>query len=827
MDAPGRNDDCPCGSGRKYKKCCLGKMEPAASAAPVQDAQTALNEAVQVALQHHQAGRSQQAAEIYRQVLQINPVHADALHLLGVIAHQEGNHALALDLISRAIQSAPSIALYYCNIAPVLLALELKKEALACYLKVVELQPDHVEALNNIGHLQQQLGRTDEAVTSYQRAIAIRPDYAEAHYNLGIALREQRKFEEAIASNREALRHKSDFPDAYNNIGLLLAEKGRADEAILNYRKALGLRPDHASALNNLASALKEQGHLDEAAAHGEQALAIKPDFVEALCTLGNVSKARGELDKSLEYYRRALIIRPEYADAWYNIGCVLSEQGKRNEAMESYRKAIGIFPDYAVAHNNLGVVLREVGQHQEAIAASKRAIELMPDFAEPYINIGNALPWLGRIDESIRAYRKALELKPDHPIAWSNLLLTLLYDDRLSPAEMFAESRRFGEQFESAVRNTWPDHANSREEERRLKIGYVSADLRDHAIAYFIEPILASHNKSKFEVYCYYNHQLQDAMTVRLRSLADHWCQCDRMSDEQLSAQIQMDGIDILVDLSGHTAFNRLPVFARRPAPIQINWIGYIGTSGLSAMDYRLTDEHLDPVGLTENFHSERLIRLPAAFTFRADASAPPVNALPTLDGNMFTFASLNNPAKLNEKVVALWARILNAVPHSRLMLGNAQARQGRWLLQLFAKHGVGEDRLLLLPRVSLKEYLEAHHRIDLALDPFPYNGGTTTNYAMWMGVPVVALAGDRPISRVGVCNLMRVGLPEFVAHSEDEYVDIAVKHSRDPNALNELRQSLRERILSSPVIDPVAYTRMVEDAFRKMWREWCAKES
>ncbi len=827
MEAPGRNDACPCGSARKYKRCCLGKTESAGAAGAIPDAQSALHEAVQVALQHQQAGRLQQAAEIYQQVLQIQPDHADALQLLGVIAHQDGQHALALDLISRAIQAAPSVALYYCNIGPVLLALGQNNEALACYQKAVELQPDHVEALNNIGHLLQQLGRFDEAFDHYQRAIRIKPDYAEAHYNLGLALRNQGRSAEAIASNREALRHKPDFADAYNNIGLLLAEAGRVDEAIQNYQQALSMQPDHAAAHNNLASALKEQGRLDEAAAHGAQALAIRPDFVEALCTLGNVAKARGSLDDALEYYRRALSVRPEYADAWYNMGCVLSEQGKRHEALESYRKAIGISPRYAAAHNNLGVVLREVGQHQEAIASSERAIELMPDFAEPYINIGNALPWLGRIDESIQAYRKALELKPDHAVAWSNLLLTLLYDDKLSPAEMFAETRAFGARIETPLRSGWPKHANPSDAGRRLKIGYVSADLRDHALAYFIEPILANHDKSKFEIYCYHSHAQQDAMTARLRGLAEHWRQCEIMSDERLSAQIQADGIDILLDLSGHTAGNRLPVFARKPAPVQVNWIGYIGTTGLSAMDYRFTDEHLDPPGLTETFHSERLLRLPAAFTFRSDPVAPPVNALPALKEGVFTFASLNNPAKLNDKVVALWARILKAVPHSRLMLGNAQAQREEWLLRMFAGHGIPADRLLLLPRVSLQEFLDAHHRIDLALDPFPYNGGTTTNYAMWMGVPVVVLAGDRPISRVGVCNLMRAGLPEFVAQNEDEYVQIALRHSRDLPALNDLRQSLRERILSSPVIDPVAYTRMVEDAFRDVWREWCAREA
>ncbi len=827
MDVPERNDACPCGSGKKYKKCCLGKTSPAVSPATIQDAQGALSEALQCAVQHHQAGRFDSAVEIYRQIIEIQPDHADALHLLGVVAHQNGQHALALDFISRAIQLAPDVALYYSNIAPVLLALEQKKEALACYLKVVELLPDHVEALNNIGHLQQQFGQLEAAVNAYRRAIEIKPDYAEAHYNLGIVLRDQGLREEALACNQEALRHKPDFADAYNNIGLLLAEAGNVDGAIQNYQQALRIQPNHVAGHNNLASALKELGQLDEAIVHGEQALAIKPDFVEALCTLGNVMKAQGRLDESLEYYRRALLIRPGYAEAWYNMGCVLSEEGKRDEAIESYRKAIELSPDYAVAHNNLGVVLREIGRHQEAIESSQRAIELLPDFAEPYINIGNALPWIGQVENSIRSYRKALELSPNHPVAWSNLLLTLLYDDRISPLEMFAETRRFSECIEQPLQSEWPKHSNSRDENRRLKIGYVSADLRDHALAYFIEPVLANHDKSKFEIYCYYNHPLQDAMTVRLRGLSDHWLQCDRMTDERLSAEIQADGIDILVDLSGHTAFNRLPVFARKPAPIQISWIGYIGTTGLSAMDYRFTDEHLDPPGLTEDFHSEHLLRLPAAFTFRADSAAPPVNTLPALTENSFTFASLNNPAKLNAKVVALWARILAAVPHSRLMLGNAQTNQEKWLLQLFAEHGVAEDRLLLLPRVNLQEYLEAHHRIDLALDPFPYNGGTTTNYAMWMGVPVVVLAGDRPIARVGVCNLMRVGLPEFVAQNEDEYVQIVLQHSRDLHALNDLRQSLRERILSSSVIDPVAYTHMVEDAFRRVWSEWCAKEA
>ncbi|MBI5889445.1 MAG: tetratricopeptide repeat protein [Nitrosomonadales bacterium] len=824
MDAPGRNDPCPCGSGKKYKKCCLGKTEAAVSGGTVRDVRAELNEAIQTAVEHQQAGRYQQAADIYQQVLQIQPDHADALHLLGLIAHQTGMHELARDLIERAIRIAPSIPLYLCNIGPVYIALGLHDAALDNYRKIIELQPDNFEAYNNLGHLFNVLGRNDEAQAHYRKALELKPDYAEAHYNLGITLRNQGQREAALASNLEALRYKPDFPDAYNNIGLLLAETGRGEEAELNYRKALALRPDHASAHNNLANALKDMGRFDEAARHGALALALKPDFVEALCTLGNIAKDRGQPDDALEYYRRASLLRPEYAEAWYNMGCVLSEQGKRIEAIEYYRKAIQVSPAHVAAHNNLGVVLREIGRHRESIEASERAIELAPDYVEPYINIGNALPWLGRIDESVRAYRKALELKPDHAVAWSNLLLTLLYDDKLTPAAMFAESRKFGEQFEAASKNARLPHGNSREAGRRLKVGYVSADLRDHAMAYFIEPILANHDKAKFEVYCYYNHAQQDAMSARLRSLADRWRQCDRMSDAQLDAQIRADGIDILVDLSGHTAGNRLPLFARKPAPLQVTWMGYCGTTGLVAMDYRLTDAYLDPPGLTDAFHTESVVRLSASAVFRPDVNAPPVNKLPALAGAPFTFASLNNPSKFNEKVIALWARILKAAPAARMMLGNAHATQEKWLLDLFAKYGVGAERLLLQPRLHMKEYLALHHQVDLALDPFPYNGGTTSLHALWMGVPVVTLAGDRAISRVGAAVMGIAGLPQFVAQDEAGYEALAIRMTHELTGLDATRQGLRELMMSKTNSDPVAYTRDLETAFRGKWARWCA---
>lgn len=820
MGAPGRNDACPCGSGKKYKKCCLGKAENATSGSAVKDVQAAPDEAIRAALVHQHAGRLELAAEIYQKVLQKHPANADALHLLGLIAHQSGQREQALDLISRAIQAAPATPLYYSNAGLVLTDLGLLDEALECYRKAVELQPDFPDAFSHMGTLLEQRGQLDEAIAQYRKAIKIKPAYAEAHFNLGNALWKQGKAEEALASYRTALSHKADFADAHNNIGLILAETGREEEALSSYRQALALRPDYAAAHNNLGSALKILGRYEEAREHLLQAQRLNPGYAEACNNLGNLERDTGQLQAAIDQYRKALSLKPDFAEAYSNLGCIFADLERRNEAMESYRKAIELAPDNPLTWNNIAVLYREIGKYSEAIEYSRKALALKPDFADPHITLGNALAPQGKSAEAISAFREALRLNPLHAGAYSNLLFTMLYDNSVSPAELFAESCRYSETFEAPFIGSWPRHANSCDPGRRLKIGYVSGDFRNHAVAYFIDPILAHHDKAGFEVYCYANHPLQDATTARLRGLADHWSQCFRMSDEQLSAQILADGIDILVDLSGHTAYNRLPVFARKPAPVQVTWIGYCGTTGLKAMDYRLTDAYLDPPGMTDTFHTERFVRLSASAIYRPDASAPPVNGLPALDGAPFTFASLNNPSKFNEKVIALWARILKAVPRSRLMLGNAQAKQEKWLLDLFARYGVGPERLLLQPRLNMEEYLALHHQVDLALDPFPYNGGTTTYHALWMGVPVVVLAGDRSISRAGASIVSSAGLPQFVARNEEEYADCAIRAVQDLNGLNTIRQGLRAQMLSR---DPKGFTGELEAIYRDLWLVWC----
>jgi len=359
----------------------------------------------------------------------------------------------------------------------------------------------------------------------------------------------------------------------------------------------------------------------------------------------------------------------------------------------------------------------------------------------------------------------------------------------------------------------------------RRLKIGYVSADFRHHSVAYFIEPILARHDKRQVEVFCYYNHTWRDEFTARLAGHAEHWLDCKSWSDDQLAARIRADGIDILVDLSGHTADNRLLVFARKPAPLQVTYLGFPGSTGLAAMDYRITDADLDPPGMTEAWHTEDLWRVSNFAPFRPSADSPEITSLPALESGNVTFACFNALAKINGQVAALWARILAAQPGSRLMLGNVGNEAARqWLGGMLSGAGIPVEQLIFKPPMPLPAYLSIHSEIDLALDPFPWNGNTSSQHSLWLGVPVITLAGRRTAGRLGVTTLRNVGLAEFVAESEDDYVAIALRWARDLPGLSAIRQHMRQRIAAHPESDPARAASEIEAAYRGMRRRWCA---
>jgi predicted O-linked N-acetylglucosamine transferase (SPINDLY family) len=607
------------------------------------------------------------------------------------------------------------------------------------------------------------------------------------------------------------------------NMGHELRMQGRGSEAVACYQRAIALQPDFPEAHFSLGDTLQALGRFAEAAESYRQVLLRQPDLVEAYCNMGNALQGQGKLDEAIASYRSALARRPDAAEAHINLGNALQAQGRLDEAIASYRQALSLKPFLPQAWYNLANALQANSQLEEAVNGFRQALALDPDYVDACGNLATALVVQGQMDEAIACYRQVLRLQPDDANAYSNLLFALQSLDSCSAQDLFQEHLRYAERFEAPLKPGWQPHTNSCEPERRLKVGYVSGDFRQHAVAYFIEPILASHDKSRFELYGYCNNTMHDGYTGRTAAHMDHWLVCNTLSDEQLAQRIRLDAIDILVDLSGHTAHNRLLVFARKPAPVQVTYIGYPGTTGLSSIDYRISDPWQDPVGLTERYHSETLVRIPGGMAYQPEPDAPEINALPALSSGELVLACLNNLSKVNPAVIALWARILHALPQARLMLGNASESGIRVRLTAwFAQAGIGPERLTLQPRVAMAEYLALHHQIDIALDPFPFNGGTTTMHSLWMGVPVITLAGDHAVSRLSTAHLSRVGLDEFITHSEEEYLQCAVKFANDLPRLNEVRQSLRQR-MNAPECQPAAITRQLEAAYRDMWHTWC----
>lgn len=635
------------------------------------------------------------------------------------------------------------------------------------------------------------------------------------------------RLSEADAVCQRILQMSPNHPDALHLLGMIAYQIGMHDVAETFFSNALDSAPNFADGHNNLGVVLMAQGKMEEASASYQKTISLMPTHANAHYNLGNVLEEQGRLEEAVASYQAAISLKPDYAEAHNNLGSTLEQQGKLVEAIASFRRVLLIKPDSANAYRQLGRLLLDKGFVDDAVEFGRRAVSISPDSAGAHVNLGNALQAQGKLDDAIASFRQALKLKPELAMVYSNLLYTMQYLSTVTPMAVFREHQHYAERYETQFKAHWQLHKNIPDEDRRLKIGYVSGDFRNHAVAFFIEPILDNHDKLKVEVYCYYNNTQRDSYTDRIAAYADHWVNCARMSDEQLVERIRVDGIDILVDLSGHTAHNRLLVFARKPAPVQATWIGYPST-GLTAMDYRITDAYMDPPGLTECYHSEELIRLPDTLAaYRPLPDCPPVNPLPALTSGELIFACLNNLIKINIAVTKLWARILTALPHSRLMIGNvADSGTRQRLVEMFGKAGIGAERLILQPRMPIADYLALHQQIDLALDPFPYNGGTSTLHSLWMGVPVITLVGEHTVSRAGVAYLSRVGLSEFITHSEEEYLQRAIQRAQDLPGLNQIRQTLRER-MSGANSEPGTITRHLEAAYRNIWRKWCAAHS
>ncbi|MBK9132677.1 MAG: tetratricopeptide repeat protein [Gammaproteobacteria bacterium] len=670
----------------------------------------------------------------------------------------------------------------------------------------------------------QRAGRLPQAEALCRQILQQHAEYPPALHLLGTLARAAGRLEDAAGLFTRTARAAPASPDAHYELGVTRAMQGDLDAAIAGFRKTLQLQPDHLLARYNLALALYHRERLEDADREFRRVLELAPALPEAHLMLGLVRHKRSRMAEAEAAFKQAIQLRAGYADAYSNLANLYLDQGRLAEAEQACRAALARAPDLAVAHYNLGLAAFRQGKLDHAVAALQNALRLNPEYAEAHINLGIALTYLGRTREALASFEAALRREPGQASGYSALLFSRLYLATTTPAEWFAACRRFAEQYETPLRKHWPAHRNLRDPGRRLKVGYVSPDFRRHSVAYFIEPILARHDRSRIEVHCYYNHAMQDETTARIAASADHWTPCKGLSDEELSERIREDGIDILVDLAGHSVDNRLPVFARRPAPVQITYLGAPASTGLDAMDYRLCTLDTDPPG-QEEWHSEALYRLPRTlWCYRPGGDRQP----PAARSEDITFGSLNNIAKVSENSLSAWAEILRATPAARLVMTQVpegSARRG--IHDHFAARGIEPDRIVLHGRISEARYLELLAAIDIALDPFPYTGTTTTCETLWMGIPVVSLAGETSVARSGLALLKAVGLEELVARDPAGYVRIATDLARDPARLDRLRREIPRRFDASPLRDEAAFTRDLEDAYRDMWHRWCAQDA
>ncbi|MDH5189019.1 MAG: tetratricopeptide repeat protein [Rhodospirillaceae bacterium] len=625
---------------------------------------------------------------------------------------------------------------------------------------------------------------------------------------------------EAESAYQQILQNDTANHVAMNLLGLLYFQVGKYNAAADVISQALTINPNDAQAYNNLGSVFLKLGKLDDALASYHKALAIRPDYVEAHYNIGNAFTDMGRLDDAIASYGKAIAINPDYAEAHNNLGAAFKDMGKLDDAIASYHKALAIKPDDAEAHNNLGIAYKDLGRTDEAMSSYGKAIAINPDYAEAHNNLGVVFKDTGRLDDAIASYRKALAIKPDFAEAHSNLLMTLNYDAKVKEVDIVEESRNWNQRHTLELAKT-QDHDNDQSPDRRLRIGYVSSDLRQHSVSYFFEPLLAAHDPSIVETFCYAGVAVPDSTTRRLEKFADNWRWTVGMSNDALAEKIRSDGIDILIDLSGHTAGNRLLVFAQKPAPVQATWLGYPNTTGLEAMDYRIVDAVTDP----ENMAIETLVRLKNGFLcYRPPDNAPNVTHRHTNDP--LTFGSFNNTAKISAPCIELWSQILTKVPDSNLLLKSKQfsdASTRELYRNRFADHGIDPERLDIRGNIkTVKSHLDAYSLVDVCLDSFPYNGTTTTCEALWMGVPVVTLCGDDHRSRVGASILKRVGLDDCVAENAQSYVTIAAELARDTSRRMELRAGMRDNM--STLCDGVSFAREMEKAYRSMWYNWCA---
>jgi len=623
----------------------------------------------------------------------------------------------------------------------------------------------------------------ESALSFYQQAVDIAPGYARAHLNLGNALQKLGRTEKAIRATSEATRYSPDFAPARFNLGALLATSG-----------------DHAGAERELRLAMK-----------------LDPTLVDAAVVLADVFEATGRLGDAKAVLEHALKLRPTHPGAALNLGLLYWKHDRLNGAEGA--------PTHGGAAINLAHLYRQHDRLDEAERTLLVARAANPSLASIDVALGSIYLRTGRTKEAIATIRSAVEKDGASVDAHSTLMFALNFDAELDPLASFEAHAHAGAEITAAAGTPFTAWDNAPDPDCKIKIGYVSGDFGQHPTGLFLRSVMEHHDRARFEVYCYSNRDLVDDVARILQRNAEHWEVVTQTDDEQLAGRIRGDAIDILVDLSGHTALNRLGVFARRPAPVQATWLGYLNTTGLPAMDYRICDSYTDPLGATERFHAEQLFRMPhSQWCYSPIYGEPVVQSPHTQRPESIVFGSFNQYAKISDACLDLWCRVLTSLPEATLVLLDVPSgRTQDALRSRLAHRNVHPGRVVIQGRKSTSEYFAAFANVDIALDTFPYNGATTTLDTLWMGVPVVAMLGDRGISRSSYSIMKSLGASDLIAADAEQYVDLNVQLARDFSRRRELRRALRGRLEASPLMDAIAFVRDLEGGYRKMWGAWC----
>jgi len=807
-----------------------------------------------------QSKRMGEAVASFERAIALQPDYADAFfnrgHALGELRRFEE----AVKSYDRAIELKPDFAEAWSNRGHALLELRRPTEALQSCDRANTLRPNFAEAWSNRGNILHALKRPAETLESYERAVALRPDSAEHWNNRANALRELGRLDEALASLDRAAALEPEFAFTYRNRGTTLLQLGRADvaledferaisldsrcaasffcrgnallylerraEAVSSYDRAIDLDADYVAAFSNRGNVLRELKRFDEALASCDAAIARDPKYVEAYNNRGNILRELKRFDEAVASYDKALVLKPDYVDAWYNRGETLFLLERFDQAMASHDQALAINPDLAGALLGRANILIRTNRLVEAFAACNRALAKTPNSARALTQLGQCHARQGETEEAVACYDRALAIKPDEESAISNRIFSLDFAANVGFAEHQGARAMWWQQVGAKIAaGAEADHDNDRDPDRRIILGYVSSDFKRHSAAFGFSPVLKNHDKRRFEVICYSCSPTEDAGTREFQQIADRWRNASQWPDDHLTDRIRADKVDVLIDLSGHSAGHRLRVFARKPAPIQVTAWGHGTGTGLPTIDYLFSDPVAIPAAVRHLF-AEKIYDLPCLVIIEPPPPDLQSPQPPILSKGHMTYGVFNRIDKISDDAVTVWARILRSVADARLLIKHHAVDDlsiRSTLRDRFVRHGVSADRIDLLGSTSREQHLAAYGEVDVCLDPFPQTGGVSAWEALHMGVPVVAKLGDGVSSRLSGAILSAIGMSEWVAAGDDEYAEIAVKHAAMPDRLRTIRQELPARIAGSSGCDPAGYTKAVEAAYRAMWQDYC----